>query len=75
MIVEIIQRIVSAPQCLTKLRKNSKLQKYKNVFDPEVSDFISTEILEMKIEESFNNKLIKLDQNNPYCEAKKYPWK
>ena len=29
----------------------------------------------MKIGESFNNKLIKLDQNDPYHEAKNYPWK
>lgn len=71
MIVEIMSRIVSAPRFLTKLRKYPKWKKHKNVFNPEVSDFISTELLEMVIGESFNNTLIKLDQKDPYYEAKK----
>ena len=49
----------------------SYVKKYQNIFDPEVSDFISTELLEMEVEDSFNNKLIKLDQNDPYYKAKK----
>ena len=49
----------------------SYLKKYKNALDPKVSYFVSSEFLEMEIEDSFNSKLIKLDQNNPYYEAKK----
>ena len=30
-----------------------------------------SKLLEMEIDDSFNNKLIKFDRNNPYHEAKK----
>ena len=54
-----------------EIEKISFLKKYKNALDPKVSYFVSSEFLEMEIEDSFNSKLIKLDQNNPYYEAKK----
>ena len=58
-----------------EIEKISYLKKYKNALDPKVSYFVSSEFLEMEIEDSFNSKLIKLDQNNPYYEAKKILWK
>ena len=47
------------------------VKKYQNVFDPEVSDFVSSELLGMEIEDSFNNNLMKLNQNDPYYKARK----
>ena len=46
------------------------VKKYQNLFDPEVSDFVSSELLEMEIEDSFSNNLMKLNQNDPFYKAR-----
>ena len=44
---------------------------YQNVFDQDISEFVSTEVLERQIEEEFSKKLYALDTQDEYCEAKK----
>ena len=47
----------------------SYVKKYQNVFNLVITDFVSTEVLESKIEERYNKKLMGLDQN------KEFSWK
>ena len=44
---------------------------YQNVFDQQISDFVSTEILECWIEEEFLNKLYALDMQDEFYKARK----
>ena len=44
---------------------------YQNVFDQDISEFVSSEILEQQIEEEFLNKIPSLDPNDEYYEARK----
>ena len=46
---------------------------YQNIFDQNVSDFVSSEILECQIEEDFLTKLCSLDPQDEYYEARKNP--
>ena len=41
------------------------------MFDQEISEYVSTEILERQIEEEFLNKLCALDPQDEYYEARK----
>ena len=40
-----------------KIEEFSYVKPYQNVFDPEISDFISTKLLEREIDKTFENKL------------------
>ena len=42
----------------------SYVKRYQNVFDPEISEFVSTDLLEKEINETFENKVAALDQND-----------
>ena len=44
---------------------------YQNVFDQDISEFVSSEILEQQIEEEFLNKIASLDPNDKHYEARK----
>ena len=46
-------------------------KRYQNVFDPEISEFVSTDLLEKEINETFENKVAALDQNDEFYDAKK----
>ena len=46
-------------------------KKYQNVFDQEISNFVSSEILERQLEEEYLNKCAKLDPQDEYFDAKK----
>ena len=46
-------------------------KRYQNVLDQDISEFVSTEILECQIEEKFLRKLYALDTQDEYYEAKK----
>ena len=43
----------------------------QNVSDQNISDFVSSGILEKQIQEEFRNKIAKLDQNDDYYETRK----
>ena len=48
-----------------------KAKRYQNIFDQSINDFVSSKIFERQIEEEFQNKIGKLDQNDDYYEARK----
>ena len=47
----------------------SYVKKYQNVFNPEITDFVLTELLESQIKESYNKKLMHLNQNEEFYDA------
>ena len=49
----------------------SYTKKNQNVFDQEISNFVSSEILERQLEEEYLNKFAKLDPQDEYFDAKK----
>ena len=54
-----------------EIEKLSYVKRYQNVFNQQISEFVSTEIRERQIEEEFLNKLCALDPQGEYYEAKK----
>ena len=54
-----------------EIEELSYAMRYQNVFDQQISDFVSSEILERQIEEKFLNKLYALDTQDEFYEARK----
>ena len=54
-----------------EIEELSDVKKYLNVFDQDIGDFISSEILERQLEEEYLNKFAKLDPQDEYFDAKK----
>ena len=54
-----------------EIEEISYAKRYQNLFDQDISEFVSTEILERQIEEEFLRKLYALDTQDEYYEAKK----
>ena len=52
-----------------KLKSYVKL--YQSVVDPEISESVSTELLEREIEETYENKVARLDWKDEFYDAKK----
>ena len=47
-----------------------KIQKYYNLFDPKVAQFLSGELMKDSIEEQYNDQLHKLNKNDPFYQIK-----
>ena len=65
----------NADNCLSQpiydeIEELSYTKKYQNVFDQEISDFVSSEILKRQIEEEYLSKFAKLDPQDEYFDAK-----
>ena len=54
-----------------KIEELSYETRYQNVFDKNISEFVSSDILEQQIEEEFLNKFTSLDLQHEYYEARK----
>ena len=46
------------------------INRYHNLFDPKISEFVTADLLNANVEENFNNKLINLDKEGKFCENK-----
>ena len=46
------------------------LQKYYNLVDPKIQDFVSGRLIEEHVNDKFNQELHKLDTNDPFYEIK-----
>ena len=46
------------------------VEKYYNIFDPKVSQFLSGDLMKDSVESKFNDKLHKLDIKNPFYQIK-----
>ena len=53
-----------------ELEELSYAKRYQNPFDPEISEFVPTELLESEINEIIDNKIAVLDQNETFFEAR-----
>ena len=60
---------------IDKLEELRYFKKYQNTFDPKLNEFVSCELLEKEINETFNNKVSSLDQNDQFFHMKKTLWK
>ena len=54
-----------------EIEELSYAKKHQNLFDQDINDFISSEILEKQPEEEYLNKFAKLDPQYEYFDAKK----
>ena len=46
------------------------INRYHNIFDEKVSDFVTTDLVKQNIEEKFNDKLMKLDKEDQFYNIK-----
>ena len=71
MIVAIIQITVNLFRYLTKIFENiTYLKRYYNFFDKDLSKFFSSELREKEMDENLNDKMMKIQQNDPFCKIK-----
>ena len=54
-----------------EIEELSYAKRCQNVFNQQINEFVSTEILERQIEKEFSNKLCLLDPQHDYYEAEK----
>ena len=53
-----------------ELKEITFINGYQNLFDPKISEFVTTDLSEANAEEKFNNTLIKLDKEDKSYEIK-----
>ena len=53
-----------------ELKEITYINRYRNIFDPRISEFVTTDLLKANVEEKFNNKLMKLDKEDKFYEIK-----
>ena len=53
-----------------ELKEITYINRYHNIFDPKISEFVTPDLLKADVEEKFNNKLMKLDKEGKFYEIK-----
>ena len=53
-----------------ELKEISYINRYHNIFDPKISEFVTPDLLKANVEEKFNNKLMELDKEYKFYEIK-----
>ena len=53
-----------------ELKEITYINRYHNIFDPKISEFVTPDLLKADVEEKFNNKLMKLDKEDKFYEIK-----
>ena len=53
-----------------EFREVTYVNRYHNIFDQKVSQFVTSDLLKKQIEEYYNNKLMKLDKEDRFYEIK-----
>ena len=53
------------------LQEVSYIKKYYNFFDPAVKSFVTADLIKQDIEQTYLDRLNKIEQDDPYYEAKK----
>ena len=54
-----------------ELQEVSYIKKYYNFFDPAVKSFVTADLIKQDIEQTYLDRLNKIEQDDPYYEAKK----
>ena len=49
-----------------ELNEMSYIKKDYNIYDKDVSKFLSSELLEREIDKKFNDKMMKIQKNDPF---------
>lgn len=63
-----VDNCLFAPIC-DEINKISYIKKYQSLFDDEISDFVSCELMTQEMECEFDNSLMKLNVNDEFYEA------
>ena len=53
-----------------ELKKITCINRYHNIFDPKISEFVTADLLKANVEEKFSNKLMNLDKEDKFYEIK-----
>ena len=53
-----------------ELGEITQINRYHNVFDQNVSQFVTTDLMKKQIEEKYNDKLMKLDKEDKFYQIK-----
>ena len=57
-------------QIFDELKELTYVERYHNIFDPKFSEFVTIDLIKQNIEETYNDKLIKLDKENKCYQIK-----
>ena len=55
---------------MVKILEITFINRYHNLFDPKISEFVTADLLKANVEEKFNNKLMNLDKEDKFYEIK-----
>ena len=53
-----------------ELKELTYIERYHNIFDPKISDFVTADLIKQNIEATYNDKLIKLDKEDKFYQIK-----
>ena len=55
---------------LDELKELTYIERYHNIFDPKISEFVTSDLIKQNIEATYNDKLIKLDKEDKFYQIK-----
>ena len=58
------------PSIFDELGEITYINRYHNIFDEKVSDFVTSDLVRQNIEEKFNDKLMKLNKEDQFYNIK-----
>ena len=53
-----------------ELKEITFINRYHNLFNPKISEFVTADLLQANVKEKFDNKLMKLDKEDEFYEIK-----
>ena len=53
-----------------ELKELTYIERYHNIFDPKISEFVTADLIKQNIEATYNDKLIKLDKEDTFYQIK-----
>ena len=53
-----------------ELKERTYIETYHNIFDPKISEFVTTDLIKQNIEATYPEKLIKLDKEDKFYQVK-----
>ena len=53
-----------------ELKELTYIERYHNIFDPKISEFVTADLIKQNIEATYNDKLIKLDKEDKFYQIK-----
>ena len=53
-----------------ELKELTYIERYHNIFDPKISEFVTADLIKQNIEATCNDKLIKLDKEDKFYQIK-----